>query len=193
MSPAEKRMQRTLHERLVDAAIDISAETGFISATAAEICRRAGAHISDFERTFPSRADLAVAAVDEIFARRIETYFENAGRLESSATGPEPGLQALSDQFPDQTWIAYWDVLFAVRGDEAAIKKIRATTTKYDHKFIEVIPRYFPDGTPLDVLVFTIGHFDGLGLDALVAGSTDGRAAQIEILSDLLKSTAAAR
>jgi AcrR family transcriptional regulator len=182
-------LARSMGERVLDAAIDIVAETGFASATPEYVAQRAGVLESDVTKTFPDRVEYVSALIDRLYVRRIQTYRANAAVLESGPSSPAVGMATLARQFPDPVWIAYWDILFACRRDPAILDRIQSVTRYYDESFSHIVPRFFSSGVDASVIGFVLCHFDGLGLVELTHLGTVPRADQISALSHLLTST----
>jgi AcrR family transcriptional regulator len=183
---------RSVRGRILDATIDISAETGYVSVTPAYVARRAGVASGAVRRLMRDRGDFVADVIDRLFERRIQTYYANAARLDSQGTDPMPGLDAMARQFPDAVWIAYWDILFAIRGDAATRAKVQKTTTKYDNQFLQIVPRFFPEGTSDAAVNFVLLDFDATGLVELTHAGEVSRARRLEQLAQIVSTTPAA-
>lgn len=59
----------TTREKLVETAIDLIWQSGYTAVSVDGICKAAGVQKGSFYHFFPSKTDLAVAAIDESFAR----------------------------------------------------------------------------------------------------------------------------
>lgn len=91
--------------RLLDAAIECLTELGYAGLTTTEVARRAGVSRGAQVHHFPTKADLVVAAVGHLFARRLDEF------RKAFADAP-PGSDRL-DEAIDLLWSMYSGPAFA--------------------------------------------------------------------------------
>jgi AcrR family transcriptional regulator len=101
--------------RIISAAIDSLVEVGAAKTTTLEVQRRAGVSRGALLHHFPSRAELLVAAVDELFAAQRQLFYASAESPESR--GIEPGVDALWSSFNSPLAIAADELWSAARND----------------------------------------------------------------------------
>jgi AcrR family transcriptional regulator len=79
--------------RIISAAIDSLVELGHAKTTTLEVQRRAGVSRGALLHHFPSRLELLVAAVDELFAGQMRVFYESTTSPEHR--GIDKGIDAL--------------------------------------------------------------------------------------------------
>lgn len=119
-----KRRPRTL-ARLLDAALEVFAESGFGAARIEDICRRAGYTRGAFYSNFSSKEELFFALFDAHAARELERTAQLAARTEDRDLSPERIAALLAHIEPDErTWFLVTTefTLYAIRNPGAAAR-----------------------------------------------------------------------
>ncbi|MCT9088590.1 TetR/AcrR family transcriptional regulator [Streptomyces sp. ASQP_92] len=119
-----KRRPRTL-ARLLDAALEVFAESGFGAARIEDICRRAGYTRGAFYSNFSSKEELFFALFDAHAARELERITQLAARTEDRDLSPERIAALLAHIEPDErTWFLVTTefTLYAIRNPGAAAR-----------------------------------------------------------------------
>jgi AcrR family transcriptional regulator len=93
-TPVAPDQRDFLRERLLAAAIDVVAQCGYHSATAADIAQRAGCPHSSFSREFTSEEECVLAAFDSFVRQLSARLVSVCGRRSSSSRGYEETLRA---------------------------------------------------------------------------------------------------
>jgi AcrR family transcriptional regulator len=93
--PRRTQAERTaaMRARIIAAAIDSLVELGHAKTTTLEVQRRAEVSRGALLHHFPSRAELLVAAVDELFAGQRQVFYESTAAPEHR--GIDRGIDAL--------------------------------------------------------------------------------------------------
>lgn len=92
---AERRA--TSRRALLDAATAVLVEDGLAATTTSEIARRADRSHGALFRHFPTKADLLVAVVEDVYPRLVAAYVEALGDRISAARERAAGLDVTAD------------------------------------------------------------------------------------------------
>jgi AcrR family transcriptional regulator len=114
----------TMRARIIAATIDSIVELGHAATTTVEVQRRAGVSRGALLHHFPSRAELLVAAIDDLFGaqRQLSDDFR------SVSLGIDAGIDALWHSFTGPLEIAATELWSAARNDA----ELREILTRYD-------------------------------------------------------------
>jgi AcrR family transcriptional regulator len=115
--PQEQR-SRAMRQRLLEATIECLVERGWSGTSTTLVSRRAGVSRGAQLHHFPTKADLVVAAVDHMGARRNEQLFERAARLPRGRRRTRAVLDLLAEHFTSPLFVAALELWVAARTDE---------------------------------------------------------------------------
>jgi AcrR family transcriptional regulator len=115
--PQEQR-SRAMRQRLLDATIECLVERGWSGTSTTLVSRRAGVSRGAQLHHFPTKADLVVAAVEHMGARRNEQLFERAARLPRGRRRTRAVLDLLAEHFTSPLFVAALELWVAARTDE---------------------------------------------------------------------------
>jgi AcrR family transcriptional regulator len=178
---------RSQRERLLEAAISISASKGFAAMTVGDLTKEAGVSRTTFYELFEDREACFLAAYDsavDVLVRRVTKAYE------SEAAWPEraaAGLAALLETLAGEPALARLSLVDVGSAGPAAQRRYRAAIQRLTPLFEE--GRDFAPGgrkLPANTSRMAIGAVTGLLADELVAG----RGEQLPgLLSDVLFAT----
>lgn len=116
---------------LLDATIDCLAVAGYARTTTTEICERAGVSRGAQLHHFPTKEELVLAAVERLFARRVEEFHEAFARLPASADRRAASLDLLWKFIgKGPTFYAWLELAIAGRTDATLGKRVRELGTR---------------------------------------------------------------
>jgi AcrR family transcriptional regulator len=115
--PQEQR-SRAMRQRLLEATIECLVERGWSGTSTTLVSRRAGVSRGAQLHHFPTKADLVVAAVEHMGARRNEQLFERAARLPRGRRRTRAVLDLLAEHFTSPLFVAALELWVAARTDE---------------------------------------------------------------------------
>src|SRR5439155_24817595 len=111
-TPAERRAETP--GRRLDATLACLSELGYAGTTTTEIVRRAGVSRGAQVHHFPTKAELVVAAVEHLFARRHEEFRAAFAERERTL---DAALDLLWEMFQGPTFDAWLELVVAGRTD----------------------------------------------------------------------------
>jgi len=140
--PQERiRSSERTRQRVLTATIECLCESGYSATTTILVAGRAGVSRGALTHQFPSRADLMVFVMEEIYHEELEIYrkiFENI-------TDPREHLLTL----PEAVWsvcarpagMAVLEILQGARSDQALLERLRPVQSRNDIDLIAVTGR----------------------------------------------------
>ncbi len=114
--PQEER-SRAMRQRLLEATIECLVERGWAGTSTTRVSRRAGVSRGAQLHHFPTKADLVVAAVEHMGARRSEQLFAKAATLPSGPRRTRAVLGLLAEHFTSPLFTAALELWVAARSD----------------------------------------------------------------------------
>src|SRR6478752_2039013 len=134
-STQRKEQERSIATRskLLDAAIESLIEDGYAATTTVAVAQRAGVSRGAGQHHFATRADLLVAAVDELFARRTREFRTAFAGIERGTANANDALALLWTMFSGPTYVAWVELWVAARTDP----ELRAVLGPIDERFFD--------------------------------------------------------
>lgn len=154
---------------LLEATIDCVVDAGYQGATTAEICRRAGVSKGAQLHHYPTKAELVAAAVEHLFARRLDEFRRAIAAVRPGDDPLDAALRTLWQIYSGPTLAAWLELVTAARTD-AALRRVAADVdqrfaAEAERAFVELFGAELPDGlsvaAPTRLIMST---FDGLAL-----------------------------
>jgi AcrR family transcriptional regulator len=134
--PQEER-SRAMRQRLLEATIECLVERGWAGTSTTLVSRRAGVSRGAQLHHFPTKADLVVAAVEHMGARRSEQLFEKAATLPTGAGRTRAVLDLLAEHFTSPLFTAALELWVAARSDpqlHAAVAPLEQRIGRETHR-----------------------------------------------------------
>lgn len=189
---AERRTQaeRTAatRARLMDAALECLVERGYGGTTTTEVAQRAGVSRGAQLHHFPTKQELLVAAVEQVFDRRRDQFRKAFADVPASADPVDAATDLLWSTFTTDAFPAWLELEVAARADP----DLKPVVAELNRRFMadngEVFAEIFPEADPI-ALRFAFTLMDGLALRRL-CDDDDETEAEIDELLGVLKSLA---
>ena len=175
---------RSQRERLLEAAVRVVAEKGYVATTVTDLTREAGVSRTTFYEMFPDKEACFLAAYDaaaDVLARRVATAFEAEGEWPARVRA---GLEALLGSLAAEPHVARLALVDFGAAGPAAQRRYRAALQRMTPLFDEGRD-FAPEGRrlPPNTSRMAIGAVVGLVAEEVEAG----RAEQLpELLPDVL-------
>jgi len=171
---------RSQRERLLDAAIDVVAEKGYVKTTIADLTKEAGISRTTFYEMFPDKEACFLAGYDaaaDVLARQVATAFEAEGEWPSRVRA---GLEALLGSLAAEPQVARLALVDFGAAGPAAQRRYRAALQRMTPLFDEGRD-FAPEGRrlPPNTSRMAIGAVVGLVAEEVEAG-------RAELLPELL-------
>lgn len=136
MSRTNEERRRETIGRLIEATIESLAETGYSDSSTNKICRRAGVSQGGLFNHFDTRADLIVAAAEEICGRHLEAFAEpNVGR---DVRGVVEFIRAAT-RTPEHA--AWHEIVVAARTDAELRERIAPSVRRFESALLGAASR----------------------------------------------------
>ena len=183
-TPRRTQAERSASTRalLLDATIESLAEVGWARTSTTEVARRAGVSRGAQVHHFPTKADLVVAAIERLFARRLAEFRTAFVELGPDARTPEQAIDMLSHIMRGASFAAWLEVIVAARTDPELSAELAPVGQRFQDGVDALFQEMFPGAEPIGAH-FAFALIEGLSLEA-VACSDPERA---ERVLDLLK------
>jgi AcrR family transcriptional regulator len=169
--------------RLLDAAIECLAESGYSGFSTNDVVRRAGVSRGALAHHFPTKAELVAAAAGRLVELRAAEF-----RARFEAVTPErrtvaKALDVLWTFFADPSYQALLELIVAARSDDELRPVMAAGLNHAADVTREVFAESFPDlaaqpfiGETLDAV---LAVYSGLAAQVALDGDADGRHAAV--------------
>ena len=109
----------TTRAALLDATIDCIVERGWSGTTTTEIAQRAGVSRGAQLHHFPTKGELVVAAVEHLYARRVEDFRSAMATVPAGPGRLEAAIDVLWGFVQGPTFVAWIELQLAARTDDA--------------------------------------------------------------------------
>lgn len=184
MSPmSEKAARRTQQERtaatrarVIDATVASLVEDGYADTTISRIQERAGVARGTLLHHFPTRAELLVAVVEDVAARRLHVLPDEEG---SGAAGWDAAVDLIWRDLQSPNFLAVLELWVAARTDadlRAALVPVERTVFESVHRAVTAVAA--DDDPRVPTLVqFTIDLLTGSAMTTLLVD--DDRSQQV--------------
>jgi AcrR family transcriptional regulator len=126
---AERR--ETTQRRLLDATIDGLTKVGYANLSTNKVVRKAGVSRGALVHHFPTKADLAVAALDRWLTDRLVEFEASFAALAPQDRRPDVAIDILWEMFAGPTFAAWLELVVAARTDP----KLRTRLVEVDERF----------------------------------------------------------
>jgi AcrR family transcriptional regulator len=175
-----------MRDRLLDAAIDCLAETGYSGFSTNDVVRRAGVSRGALAHHFPAKADLVAAAADRLVELRAAEFRARFGGIAPERRTVGKALDVLWTFFEDPSYQALLELMVAARSD-AELRPVMAAGLRHAAEVTrEVFAESFPDlgelpfiGETLDAI---LAVYCGLAAQTALDADVDGRHAAVRSL-----------
>lgn len=175
----EERREQT-RTALLDATIECLVDLGFSSTTTTEVTRRAGVSIGALLHHFPTKADLLVAAVAHVLARRQDEFRKAMANLDPDVDLVDAAIDLLWSGYCGPTFKAWLELWVAARTDPELAAAVAAVDDEFIRTSQQIYREMFPPEEYAETfggLPFVFAVMDGAALQRLVPHSQDGLAA----------------
>lgn len=190
---AEKLPRRTQAERsattrhvLLEAAVDCLYRQGYGATTTVNVAEAAGVSRGAMLHQFPSKAELMVFVVEEVFAQDVTLYRE----LLAGIDNPRERLMA----YPAAAWtvlsrpagVAVIEILQGSRSDPELNEKLSPILERIDAAAQTQLLREFPRGPSPDLRQLIVGAARGLVMMNILNPRAEGLSGAVPLLQRLL-------
>lgn len=169
--------------RLLDATIECLGDLGYAHTTTPEIARRAGLSRGAQLHHFPTKAELVIAAVEHLFARRHQEFRAAFAQLPAGADRYAAAIDILWSMVSGPTFHAWLELAVASRTDPELRRAIHELTDTLRTVIADTFRELFGRGRTDHPFFAVAPHFvfallDGLALER-IAGGDDAEAGQV--------------
>lgn len=194
MQVTEQRQRRTQAERsattrsaLLEAAVESLYARGYGSTTTINVAAAARVSRGAMLHQFPSKADLMVFVVEEVFAEEVELYHE----LLAGIDDPRERLLA----YPEAAWkvlsrpagVAVQEIMQGSRSDPELAQKLAPIIARIDATAQSELSREFPRGPSAALRQLIVGTVRGLSVMNILRPGDEGVLGAIPLLKRLLR------
>ena len=183
----EERSSET-RSRILNAAIEVLFEKGYVGATTTEIAKRAGVSRGAQLPHFPTRRDLVTVTVQHLIHRRSDEFREAVGKLPEADRYPA-AIDLLWEFISGSTFYAWLEVVVAARTDPELAVRVAELTTEMRETTRKNFDDLFPElaATPQFSVIpeFVMSLLEGLALRR-VAGCGEDATQQVLVALKLL-------
>jgi AcrR family transcriptional regulator len=175
----------TTRALLLDATVACLAELGYAGTTTTEVATRSGLSRGAQLHHFPTKAELVAAAVEHLFARRLEEFRATFARVPEEADRVGAGIDLLWSMFTGETFEAWLELAVAARTDPELHRHVARVSQDFnanvDATFRELFPPPADGPTPFYEMApsFLFALFEGLAINRLAGGAVDDRPEQV--------------
>ncbi len=190
--PAPARQARAVatRARLLDATIASLVRVGYAGTSTNEVCRRARVARGTQLHHFPSKHALVAAAIEHLFARRLEEFREHVGAIAPGRSRIDAAIAVMLEIYTGPTLAAWLELVVAARTDA----QLRSCVAEVEQRFFALATASFrellgPGLTPGRARATTrivLAAFDGLALHHMVQRDRHALDAAAAILRTLL-------
>ncbi|HZN15654.1 MAG TPA: TetR/AcrR family transcriptional regulator [Acidimicrobiales bacterium] len=157
MTATASRPRRTQAERrestqraILDATIEGLTKVGYAQLSTNKVVRKAGVSRGALVHHFPTKADLAVAALDRWLTDRIVEFDATFAALRPEDRRDDVAIDILWEMFEGPTFAAWIELVVAARTDERLRPKLVEVNDRFSEGVYESFRRAFDlDGTDL--------------------------------------------
>ena len=164
--PRRTQAQRraSTQARLLDATVASLAELGWARTTTTEVVRRAGVSRGAQVHHFPTKAELVVAAIDRVFARRLAEFRAAFAELGPDDRTSEAAIDLLVRLFQGSTFAAWLEVVVAARTDPELRAALEPVGERFQDGVDELFAELFPGADPV-AAHFAFAVLEGVALE----------------------------
>jgi AcrR family transcriptional regulator len=175
-----------MRDRLLDAAIDCLADTGYSGFSTNDVVRRAGVSRGALAHHFPTKADLVAAAADRLVELRAAEFRARFGAIAPERRTVGKALDVLWTFFEDPSYQALLELIVAARSDDE-LRPVMATGLRHAAEVTrDVFAEAFPDLAELPFIAETLDAilalYSGLAAQVALDGDSEGRHAAVRTL-----------
>lgn len=149
--------------RLLDATVACLTEDGYAGMSTNEVVRRAGMSRGALVHHFPTKAQLAVAALDRWLADRLVEFEATFTALAPDERRADVAIDVLWEMFEGPTFAAWLELAVAARTDEALREAMAVVEQRFKDAVAETFQRTFSVDVDVD------GDGEGPWFDPLIA------------------------
>lgn len=183
MRPTQAERVAAMRGRLLDAAIEGLAQTGYSGFSTNDVVRRAGVSRGALAHHFPTKADLVAAAADRLVELRAAEFRARFEAIAPARRTVGKALDVLWTFFEDPSYQALLELMVAARSDDELRPVMAAGLRHAADVTREVFGEAFPDlaespfiGETLDAI---LAVYSGLAAQVALDGDADGRHAAV--------------
>lgn len=129
-APTQQRAIAT-RARLLEAAIDVLVRRGYAGTTTVEVCKRAKASRGAHLHHFPTKAELLTAAIEHLFARRLDDLREQVLVLGDRRRRVKAALAAMWTIYSGPTLAAWMELAVAARTDAELRRHVAGVDARF--------------------------------------------------------------
>jgi AcrR family transcriptional regulator len=180
--------------RLLDAALESLVEVGYSATTTIEVARRAGVSRGAQLHHFPTRADLLVAAVEHLLARRMDGFRAALAAVEPGADLLDAGVDLLWSVFDGPVFVAWVELWIGARTDPGLSAAVAAMDERFTAESRALFVELFAAEVDSSAALFDIGRdvafalMEGVALQRLVPRGQRPPSEYLDVLKRLLRS-----
>jgi AcrR family transcriptional regulator len=161
--------------RLLDAAIECLTELGYAGLTTTEVARRAGVSRGAQVHHFPTKADLVVAAVGHLFARRLDEFRKAFADAPPGSDRLDEAIDLLWSMYSGPAFASWLELWVAARSDFSLRAVVVDLNASFTASAQEIFSELFPaseespnSGFQRVGLAFAFALMDGLALGSVL-------------------------
>jgi AcrR family transcriptional regulator len=191
-----ERRERT-QRKLLDATIEGLTKVGYAQLSTNKVVRKAGVSRGALVHHFPTKADLAVAALDRWLTDRLVEFEAAFAVLKPEERRDDVAIDILWEMFEGPTFAVWLELVVAARTDPKLRKKLVDVDERFSAGVREVFGRTLgvdnADFDPEVALDFAFTLLTGAATGRFLEGPGDGAQPQavttLKLLSSLLVNT----
>lgn len=167
----------TTRRQLLDATIEALTEHGYAGMSTNDVVRRAGMSRGALVHHFPTKAQLAVAALDRWYDDRLVEFEATFAALDPTERRADVAIDVLWTMFKGPTFAAWLELAVAARTDPDLRERLVAVDARFNDGVQETFRRTFaigdddergPNAAMAVRFAFTV--LSGAALDFVLAG-----------------------
>lgn len=160
--------------RLLDATVEELTAHGYAGMSTNEVIKRAGVSRGALVHHFPTKAQLAVAALDRWLDDRLVEFEATFAALPPSDRRADVAIDVLWEMFQGPTETAWIELTVAARTDADLWRRMQPVNERFNAGVAEVVRRTFgvDDGMPFDpdlIVRFAFNVLSGAALGQMLA------------------------
>lgn len=148
-SQAERRA--TTRQSLLDATISCLTKDGYARMSTNDVVKLAGVSRGALVHHYPTKADLAVAALDSWLDERIIDFEEEFAALPTNDRRVPAAIDLMWDLFQGPTFAAWFDLAAASRTDKKLRFKLAGVEKKFYEGVLKAFRRSFSDDSQIAI------------------------------------------
>jgi AcrR family transcriptional regulator len=177
---------------LLEATIDCLVDLGYAHTTTSDVARRAGLSRGAQLHHFPTKRELVVHAVEQLFERRRVEFLAAIATLPPEADRLEAATELLWSMLSGPSFAAVLEILVAARTDRSLRERVLPLLEQFrstvEATFVALFGETRERGEAFDVAApFALALLEGLALGRVLDGASDPSERVVSALKNLAR------